>query len=367
VKLSNMDVERIANILAIQAAAADDPVLYLRDLVMRAELRPQWRLQVIARLGGDLARACRDLVRWAESKGLNPDQPGCTTLGSLLLPVLDDVGPDVGAELVAAIVVHGLVTAEPMRSDLVNGYQAPIAGTEPNGFHPPRLELEPGELELQAFRSRRQLLLDVGFLADAIRRSASVCRVETVAGVAIGSGCLIGADLALTSRHVVVQASPDPLQVRLRCTSSARGTVVPLDANEPVPLDGGPAGLDFAVLRLARPVPLGQGAAPVEFGQAPAPVPGDGLSILQHPNGGPMQLATTVNAVIRTDGAAGIVRYHTQTAGGSSGAPCFDEQWRLVAIHRAERATAFGAVREGVLVRSLPRQVAELLGTRSAR
>ena len=42
-------------------------------------------------------------------------------------------------------------------------------------------------------------------------------------------------------------------------------------------------------------------------------------------------------------------RYLSLADHGCSGAPCFDDQQRLVAVHHAERGTPFGSVREGIL------------------
>ena len=49
----------------------------------------------------------------------------------------------------------------------------------------------------------------------------------------------------------------------------------------------------------------------------------------------------------------GLVQYANKAAGGSSGSPCFSEDWKVVALHHAERSRRFGAIREGILLSSI--------------
>ena len=56
-------------------------------------------------------------------------------------------------------------------------------------------------------------------------------------------------------------------------------------------------------------------------------------NIIQHPGGGPKQIALYHNVVVFTDTLR--VQYLTDTMPGSSGSPVFDSGWQLVAIHHA--------------------------------
>ena len=75
-----------------------------------------------------------------------------------------------------------------------------------------------------------------------------------------------------------------------------------------------------------------------------------------------MKVALSSNGILKVARENGKMQYVNRTAGGGSGAPCFDEQWRVVGVHRAERSKAFGAVREGILLESiLPRLNASII------
>ena len=57
------------------------------------------------------------------------------------------------------------------------------------------------------------------------------------------------------------------------------------------------------------------------------------INIIQHPGGGPKQIAYFHNIVAYADQKR--VQYLTDTMPGSSGSPVFDWQWRLVAVHHS--------------------------------
>ena len=62
------DVDRLAGVMADQAAVADDPQNYLRGLLRRADLPREWRNEKLGMREADLGLAARQLVWWADSK-----------------------------------------------------------------------------------------------------------------------------------------------------------------------------------------------------------------------------------------------------------------------------------------------------------
>jgi endonuclease G, mitochondrial len=61
---------------------------------------------------------------------------------------------------------------------------------------------------------------------------------------------------------------------------------------------------------------------------------GDFASIIEHPDGREKQIAIRKNEIVNIDAPDAIV-YVTDTAPGSSGAPVFNDQWQVIALHSA--------------------------------
>jgi V8-like Glu-specific endopeptidase len=63
------------------------------------------------------------------------------------------------------------------------------------------------------------------------------------------------------------------------------------------------------------------------------PRPGEHVNIIQHPEGGPKQIALTANQVVNVFEYR--LQYTTDTLPGSSGSPVFTDAWKVVALHQA--------------------------------
>jgi hypothetical protein len=200
-----------------------------------------------------------------------------------------------------------------------------------------------------------------------------VCRVEYPNKVARGTGFLIGPNAVLTNYHVVeaiVKGDYKPGDVRLRLdykvmddgVAVARGLIFELandwlydfsmysvEDEKVSPADPKPEELDYAILRVKGDPgnqPLGgtKGTTDpnaIQRGWIEAPTGTHDflvqrtIYIVQHSDGGPMQVAIDSNAVTGLNGNATRVRYTTTTQPGSSGSPCFGPDWSWVAVHHS--------------------------------
>ena len=72
------------------------------------------------------------------------------------------------------------------------------------------------------------------------------------------------------------------------------------------------------------------------IGQTGKAEPGDPINIIQHPRGGLKQIAFRENRVIDIPREVrDFLYYTTDTEPGSSGSPCFNDQWELIALHHS--------------------------------
>jgi hypothetical protein len=214
----------------------------------------------------------------------------------------------------------------------------------------------------------------LGFLEFGLWREQSlrieerVCRVE-VGGRGIGTAFLVGPDALLTNYHVLEPLLDGTIAATavgfrfdfrlLRTGLRSQGTLVDLhatdwllDASKPSASESAsdpdamlPTAeeLDYALVRLSRSF----GAEPLRPGvegsstrgwiEMPSAAPALGLGtpilIVQHPLGNPVALAIDTSGVQTINANGTRVRYSTNTEEGSSGSPCFDLTWGLVALH----------------------------------
>lgn len=227
---------------------------------------------------------------------------------------------------------------------------------------------------------------------EAIERQ--VCRVEL--GHKVGTGFLVAPDVVLTNHHVVhevLEGTVSPERVVLRFDykrlangSAPEGTVYglapewhlassppsPVDAMYPKPHEASVEELDYALLRVK-----GQpGNEPVEgqgtrsWVQVPSDAyalpPGSPVMIVQHPRGDRLRLVIETNGILAVNAARTRVTYRTNTLEGSSGAPCFNQDWMLVALHHSGGPGNLAQFNEGIPISTvrahLPAAVREQLG-----
>jgi hypothetical protein len=225
--------------------------------------------------------------------------------------------------------------------------------------------------ELEVLIRKTNAFLDINtWRAKLGEVEAQVCRVEVGNGAAYGTGFLLGPDVVMTNYHVVAgviergAAKPSDIVFRFDYKQLPDGKTVnegtvyraaadwlidhspmsPFDTISNPPEEPDPTHLDYALLRVdgapgrdtvGRTVePDGQTRKWVGIpAQFPDLVPQTPLFIVQHPQTKPLKLALDTEAVIGVNANGTRVRYRTNTEGGSSGSPCFSQNWELVALH----------------------------------
>jgi len=198
-----------------------------------------------------------------------------------------------------------------------------------------------------------------------------------------GTGFLIGPDLVLTNQHVIaritdklarstdvvcrfdyrqalgtVPAQKKPTEVRL-AENWLVDSQPPSDADwDPKIKDATQQESDYAVVRLADRIgdaPVGGATADAQApprkwidttDAVPALTSGNQIFLLQHPRGEPLQL--TIGTVKEFNQKGTRVRYDANSKDGSSGAPCFDADLNLVALHHAHDISNPPAWNQGI-------------------
>jgi Effector-associated domain 1/Trypsin-like peptidase domain len=200
-----------------------------------------------------------------------------------------------------------------------------------------------------------------------------VCRIEVPVdgGTSFGTGFLLGPDVVMTNCHVVqpvIDGRTPASKVVLRFDYKTLANQVvnpgrvyaladdwlidhsPTSAvdREPEPKSGVPGEeeLDYAVMRTrgtpgSDPVGAAADAGGAARGWISAPrqardyVADTPLLIMQHPDAAPLKLALDMAGIIGTNANGTRLKYKVNTEGGSSGSPCFDAEWELIALHHS--------------------------------
>lgn len=211
---------------------------------------------------------------------------------------------------------------------------------------------------------------DCGQLLRGLQQCANaVCKVSFMDRPTTGTGVLIAPDLILTNYHVLseqIVQDQSQLAEKARTLLFEFGFVseehnIPLspdtfnpEATNPIVCCSPPSQLDYVLLRVEQKINSADYIKPVSIQSKVSLLsPNDGLNILQHPEGNVMQVSLSASGVVQVLPNQNRVWYVNRTQGGSSGSPCFNKNWELVALHHASMSRGFGSVREGILLSSI--------------
>lgn len=202
-------------------------------------------------------------------------------------------------------------------------------------------------------------LKSMAWLRRGLEVARSVCRVVTP--VSIGSGFMLAGGRLLTNHHVIPSAAvAEKSYAEFNVEEDLAGHLSPahrvaIDAEGLV----AQGDLDFCLAKLKEPavgLPLSEWGH-LEVEATAVPSVGEHVTIIQHPAGGPKQIAITANQVVNI--YEHRLQYSTDTMPGSSGSPVFNDAWKVVALHRRggnlvtnQRGDRMFA-NEGILMRDL--------------
>jgi hypothetical protein len=180
--------------------------------------------------------------------------------------------------------------------------------------------------------SSQSTLLPIGFLEVGLQRSRSVARITLATGE-IGTCFLICDNAIVTNNHVIAntqQASHATVEFNYQQSTNGMSLPSVSFGLEPERLFHTSIDDDWTIVALNGDANRVWGAIDVTD---IAIQKGDRVNIIQHPQGGPKQIALYHNIVTFADERR--LQYLTDTLPGSSGSPVFDSHWQLVGLHHS--------------------------------
>jgi endonuclease G len=241
-------------------------------------------------------------------------------------------------------------------------------------FEPSAWDLDLSAEQLERFLPQQfSFEADVGMLLRGLELANAVCKITfgDRPPQESGTGVLIAPDLVLTNYHVLSLKDSVDLEAIARSAQfefgyispkfgeSIRTQVVkPVEAN-PVVSASPVNELDYALLRIQTEENFS--VEPVAYDAKSSLLPKSPLNLLQHPEGEEMKVSLSNNGVVKTNEQRGLVLYVNATKRGSSGSPCFNSDWKLVALHHKKMTTSFGSVREGILFSAIYPHISSVL------
>jgi V8-like Glu-specific endopeptidase len=255
----------------------------------------------------------------------------------------------------------------------------------------------PAKPELERLIRETNAYLDVSSWRTKLGEiEAQVCRVEIGGGEIYGTGFLLGPDSVITNYHVVADVyegknfGPGDVLLRFDYKQLPDGKTLnegteyrlaqegwlidhspksPFDeVSGPLSTAPDPSHLDYALLRVDGAPgqdTVGNAQEPNASTRkwidipavAPEFIADSPLFIVQHPQAEPLKLALDTNAVIGVNANGTRVRYRTNTERGSSGSPCFNQNWELVALHHVGDPNFASPYNQGVTFSAIAKRL----------
>ncbi|MEK1890376.1 MAG: trypsin-like peptidase domain-containing protein [Phyllobacterium sp.] len=186
--------------------------------------------------------------------------------------------------------------------------------------------------QLEKLMGTRSTLVSINYLELGLTRARSVGRVKRHDGSS-GTGFTIGDNILLTNHHVL----PDAETARTSVVQyNYQKTVAGLDAQveeytlQPEDFFKTSDADDWTAVRIAGN-PVTKWGTLALTGKKP--MIGEHVNIIQHPGGQHKQMSFFANVIVFAGESR--IQYLTDTLPGSSGAPVFDVDWNVIALHHS--------------------------------
>lgn len=160
---------------------------------------------------------------------------------------------------------------------------------------------------------------------NALKARNTVCRIESPKGTGIGTGVLVGKNLLLTCNHIFSKTQVRQAWVRFNYNDNSRQLDKDLFELDMTFVSGNNHP-DYALVKI-RDNPLQQKAiCSNEILDS-----GQDVRVIHHPQGNPVIISDFGQI---TQVGEDYIDHNVKTDDGSSGAPIFNRQWELIAIHQ---------------------------------
>jgi endonuclease G, mitochondrial len=236
------------------------------------------------------------------------------------------------------------------------------------------------DIQLESFLQPEPDLWDAIFFKRAVENISSVCKIEIPSLRTRATGVLIAKRLVLTNYHVLESANNPDIKANALDTilhfgyltsdsgneSKVKEFQFKLDKQQPILSSSPTEKLDYVLLQVEESILQEENnIKPARWEANKSPILGKGINLLQHPKGETMKVSISRDGITGVYQEKGLVQYVSKTEPGSSGSPCFDENWNLVALHHAQRDRTFaalrGTIREGILFSSIYKEISSYL------
>ncbi len=204
----------------------------------------------------------------------------------------------------------------------------------------------PTTLEQEVIRGTNDLL-EVNFLDRCLLVCQAIGRIEATGpqGRVRATGFMIAPGLIMTNHHVLLEesiAATGSIEFGYRYNVAGEIGQTTRFALDPGTFFAADKGLDYAVVAV-QPESL-TGRESIDGVGYLRLYPESGkvrleefVTIIQHPDGLPMQIALRENQVTRFNEDEPFIQYEADTAHGSSGAPVFNDSLQIAALHSGGR------------------------------